>query len=207
MHTVTQQPTHQLLHLFALFNHNLLVVMVYPLIQCRKILLLTLSRIDFRWYSMCFCFRHSASTSVKDHTADGVVTDTRSFSQEMGDGSLTGHVGTALYVAPELTASGSKEVYNQVRKAYSFAVASHLTRSQNVSLSLRGIFCETFFSFIFYSLPQVQCTLYGLTSIHFSSLHLTSVFEFLGILRGVAVDSALLGYNMGVPGDNWILMF
>jgi hypothetical protein len=65
---------------------------------------------------MCFCFRHSASTSVKDHNADGMVTDTRSFSQEMGDGSLTGHVGTALYVAPELTTSGSKEVYNQVRK-------------------------------------------------------------------------------------------
>jgi hypothetical protein len=87
---------------------------------------------------------------VKDHTADGMVTDTRSFSQEMGDGSLTGHVGTALYVAPELTAtSGTKEVYNQVRKADTFAVASHLTKSQNVSSSFWGIVCETFFSFIF----------------------------------------------------------
>jgi len=134
---------------------------------------------------------------VKDHTADGMVTDMRSFSQEMGDGSLTGHVGTALYVAPELTASGSKEVYNQVRKADSFAVASHLTKSQTVSLSLRGIFCETFFSFIFYSLPQVRCILYGLTCINFSSLNLISVFLFLGIHRGVAVDSALLGCVRG----------
>jgi hypothetical protein len=64
---------------------------------------------------------------VKDHTADGMVTDTHSFSQEIGDGSLTGHVGTALYVAPELTTSGSKEVYNQVRKADSFAVMSHFS--------------------------------------------------------------------------------
>ena len=144
---------------------------------------------------------------MKDHTADGLVTDTRSFSQEMGDGSLTGHVGTALYVAPELTTLGSKEVYNQVRKADSFAVESHLTKSQNVSSSFWGTVCETFFSFIFYSLPQVQCILFGLTCINFSSLNLISVFEFLGIRRGVAVDSPFLGYDMGVSGGNWILMF
>lgn len=53
---------------------------------------------------------------MKDHIADGMGTETCSFSQETGDGSLTGHVGTALYVAPELTMSGSKEVYNQVKK-------------------------------------------------------------------------------------------
>lgn len=113
---------------------------------------------------------------MKDHTADGMVTDTHSFSQEMGDGCLTGHVGTALYVAPELTTtSGSKEVYNQVRKADSFAVASHLMKSQNVSSSFWGIVCETFFSFIFNSSPQVQCVLYGLTCINL--IPLTS-FEF-----------------------------
>ena len=144
---------------------------------------------------------------MKDNTADGTVTDTRSFSQEMGDGSLTGHVGTALYVAPELTISGSKEVYNQVRKADSFAVASHLTTSQNVSSSFWGIVCETFFSSIFYSSPQVQCILYGLTCINFSSLNLISVFEFLGICTGVAVDSPLLGYDIVVSGGKWILMF
>jgi hypothetical protein len=108
---------------------------------------------------------------MKDHSADGIVTDTRSFSQEMGDGSLTGHVGTALYVAPELTTkSGSKEFYNQVRKADSFAVASHVMKSQNVSSSFWGIVCEIFFYFIFYSSPQVQCILYALTCINFSSL-------------------------------------
>jgi hypothetical protein len=108
---------------------------------------------------------------MKDHSADGMVTDTRSFSQEMGDGSLTGLVGTALYVAPELaTKSGSKEFYSQVRKADSFAVASHLMKSQNVSSSFWGTVCETFFSFIFHSSPQVQCVLYVLTCINFSSL-------------------------------------
>jgi hypothetical protein len=40
----------------------------------------------------------------------------------------------------------------------------------------------------------------------FSSLNLIAIFEFFGIHRGVAVDSAL-GYNTGVSGDNWILMF
>jgi len=96
---------------------------------------------------------------MKDHSADGMVADMRSFSQEMGDGSLTGHVGTALYVAPELTTkSGSKEFYNQVRKADSFGVASHLMKSQNVSLSFWGIVCETF-SLSFFT-PHLKSSVY-----------------------------------------------
>lgn len=54
--------------------------------------------------------------------SDGKLTDIPSFSQEMGDGSLTGQVGTALYVAPELTTSGNKAIYNQVRKLASYVV-------------------------------------------------------------------------------------
>jgi hypothetical protein len=96
---------------------------------------------------------------MKDHSADGMLTDTRSFSQAMGDGSLTGHVGKAVYVAPELTTkSGSKEFYNQVRKADSFAVASHVTKSQNVSSSFWGIVCETF-SLSFFT-PHLKSSVY-----------------------------------------------
>lgn len=36
-----------------------------------------------------------------------------SFSREVGEG-MTGQVGTALYVAPELDVSGTKAIYNQV---------------------------------------------------------------------------------------------
>lgn len=81
-----------------------------------KIPVLTVSRIETRLQGMCFCSRHLASTPAKDHTTDGKPTDMLSFSHEMGDGSLTGQVGTALYVAPELSTSGNKAIYNQVRK-------------------------------------------------------------------------------------------
>jgi hypothetical protein len=65
---------------------------------------------------MCFFSRHLTSTPAKDPAADGKPTDVLSFSHEIGDGSLTGQVGTALYVAPELSTSGTKAIYNQVRK-------------------------------------------------------------------------------------------
>lgn len=42
-------------------------------------------------------------------------------SQDVGDGSLTGHVGTALYVAPELSAT-SKAIYNQKVDIYSLGI-------------------------------------------------------------------------------------
>ncbi|XP_021938823.1 eIF-2-alpha kinase GCN2 isoform X2 [Zootermopsis nevadensis] len=60
--------------------------------------------------------RHLASTP------DGKLTDIPSFSQEMGDGSLTGQVGTALYAAPELTTSGKKAIYNQKVDLYSLGI-------------------------------------------------------------------------------------
>jgi len=93
---------------------------------------------------MCFCSRQPASTPVKDHITDGKVTDVPSFSQEMGDGSLTGQVGTALYAAPELTTSGCKAIYNQVGKiALSlvnslvyFGAHSFLANLQNVSVDI-----------------------------------------------------------------------
>ncbi|XP_023718266.1 eIF-2-alpha kinase GCN2 isoform X3 [Cryptotermes secundus] len=66
--------------------------------------------------------RHLASTPAKDHVADGKLTDTPSFSHEMGDGSLTGQVGTALYVAPELSTSGNKSIYNQKVDIYSLGI-------------------------------------------------------------------------------------
>lgn len=37
-----------------------------------------------------------------------------SFSENTGDGSLTGKVGTALYVSPEMMTGASKIVYTQV---------------------------------------------------------------------------------------------
>ncbi|KAF5288488.1 hypothetical protein FQA39_LY15417 [Lamprigera yunnana] len=43
------------------------------------------------------------------------------WSPEIGDGSLTGHVGTALYTAPELTSS-IKTIYNQKVDIYSLGV-------------------------------------------------------------------------------------
>ncbi|XP_077285683.1 eukaryotic translation initiation factor 2 alpha kinase Gcn2 isoform X2 [Arctopsyche grandis] len=39
-----------------------------------------------------------------------------------GDISLTGHVGTALYVAPELVATGNKAIYNQKVDIYSLGI-------------------------------------------------------------------------------------
>lgn len=45
----------------------------------------------------------------------------REMSQDAGDGSLTGQVGTALYVAPELS-STSKAIYNQKVDIYSLGM-------------------------------------------------------------------------------------
>jgi hypothetical protein len=105
---------------------------------------------------------------VKDHIADGVVTDTHSFSQEMGDGSLTGHVGTALYVAPELTTSGSKEVYSQVRKVYSSSVMSHFPNKVT----------ECFFRF--YSTSFLGCCFVKVFSLSFFTPRLKSNVYYVG---------------------------
>ncbi|XP_046402509.1 eIF-2-alpha kinase GCN2 [Ischnura elegans] len=48
--------------------------------------------------------------------------DNRSLSNYFGDGSMTGQVGTALYVAPELCASGNKAIYNQKVDIYSLGI-------------------------------------------------------------------------------------
>ncbi|XP_071450666.1 eIF-2-alpha kinase GCN2 isoform X2 [Hetaerina americana] len=48
--------------------------------------------------------------------------DNRSLSNYFGDGSMTGQVGTALYVAPELCACGNKAMYNQKVDIYSLGI-------------------------------------------------------------------------------------
>jgi hypothetical protein len=76
--------------------------------------------------------------------SDGKLTDIPSFSQDIGDGSLTGQVGTALYVAPELTTSGNKAIYNQVIKLASsvvklleyFGAHTFMTKLQTIFVDL-----------------------------------------------------------------------
>ncbi|KAJ4436658.1 hypothetical protein ANN_16789 [Periplaneta americana] len=80
---------------------------------------------DFGLATTNILSRHPTSTPAKDPlvgNADGKLTDTPSFSHEMGDGSLTGQVGTALYVAPELSTSGCKAIYNQKVDLYSLGI-------------------------------------------------------------------------------------
>ncbi|KAK7862324.1 hypothetical protein R5R35_005220 [Gryllus longicercus] len=48
--------------------------------------------------------------------------DPQSFGNEMGDLSLTGQVGTALYVAPELTCTTGRTVYSQKVDIYSLGI-------------------------------------------------------------------------------------
>nr|CAD7463560.1 unnamed protein product [Timema tahoe] len=50
------------------------------------------------------------------------LAELRSLSHEMGDSSLTGQVGTALYVAPELNIPGFKLIYNQKVDIYSLGI-------------------------------------------------------------------------------------
>nr|CAD7397393.1 unnamed protein product [Timema cristinae] len=50
------------------------------------------------------------------------LAELRSLSHEMGDSSLTGQVGTALYVAPELNIPGFKLLYNQKVDIYSLGI-------------------------------------------------------------------------------------
>ena len=64
----------------------------------------------------CICYRLPASNTAKDQVVG--FAEVMSFSNDVGDFSLTGQVGTALYVAPELTTSGSKAIYNQVNISF-----------------------------------------------------------------------------------------
>ncbi|XP_049955903.1 eIF-2-alpha kinase GCN2 [Schistocerca serialis cubense] len=53
---------------------------------------------------------------------NNIVSDQMSFSNDLGDGSMTGQVGTALYVSPELGSAGGKVVYNQKVDIYSLGI-------------------------------------------------------------------------------------
>ena len=50
------------------------------------------------------------------------TSDVLSFSNDPGDYSLTGQVGTTLYVAPELTVTSSKATYSQVCTFEAFSI-------------------------------------------------------------------------------------
>ncbi|XP_066996679.1 eIF-2-alpha kinase GCN2 [Anabrus simplex] len=65
------------------------------------------------------------TVSSKDPTtavSEGKPSDAQSFSHDLGDGSLTGQVGTALYVAPELSNAANKAIYNQKVDIYSLGI-------------------------------------------------------------------------------------
>lgn len=47
-------------------------------------------------------------------TSAGDIHDSYSRSGSLGDGNLTGHVGTALYVSPEIMLKQNKVTYSQV---------------------------------------------------------------------------------------------
>lgn len=59
-------------------------------------------------------FLQSNILDVKMLTLSAAGDNTESYSETTGDGSLTGKVGTALYVSPEMMTGASKIVYTQV---------------------------------------------------------------------------------------------
>ncbi|XP_063231098.1 eIF-2-alpha kinase GCN2 isoform X2 [Bacillus rossius redtenbacheri] len=66
--------------------------------------------------------RAAAASAFSEHAAvDRRLAEPGSVS-ELLDGSLTGQVGTALYVAPELSAAGFKTLYNQKVDIYSLGI-------------------------------------------------------------------------------------
>ncbi|CAG7836539.1 unnamed protein product, partial [Allacma fusca] len=60
--------------------------------------------------------------SSNDNTMFEVVRSDVHQSMDFGEESMTGHVGTALYVAPELVTTGTKALYNQKVDIYSLGV-------------------------------------------------------------------------------------
>ena len=62
----------------------------------------------------CFLILQSNILDVKMLTLSAAGDNTESYSETTGDGSLTGKVGTALYVSPEMMTGASKIVYTQV---------------------------------------------------------------------------------------------
>ena len=53
------------------------------------------------------------SRNTSDDVLEGIKPDVHQ-SMDFGEESMTGHVGTALYVAPELVTTSAKAMYNQV---------------------------------------------------------------------------------------------
>jgi hypothetical protein len=59
-------------------------------------------------------FFQSNILDVKMLTLSATEDNMESYSENTGDGILTGKVGTALYVSPEMMTGASKIVYSQV---------------------------------------------------------------------------------------------